>query len=288
VVQQIQFRGLSPELQQRVQNRLTVRQGDTLNTEGQRRLSEELQQIDEHLVVNRTYDSQRANVSIFIMLQPGVATATPVAPAALPPGVFRIGGGVSAPVPTFRPEPEYSEEARAAKWQGAVLLQLVVDPSGVPQNIQVARSLGLGLDQKAIEAVQKWRFTPAFKDGQPVPVAANIEVNFRLLQSPEQIAAVGGSRPITVGGKVMESRVVQRVPPDYPANAKAARVQGAVELGIIVGPDGKVQNAGVISGSPLLTQAALDAVSQWVYQPFMLNGQPVAVNSTVVVNFVLQ
>jgi len=278
---------MSPELQQRVQNRLTIRQGDTLNAEGQRRLNEELQQIDEHLVVNRTYDSQRANVSLFIMLQPGVAISTPMAPAPLPPGVYRIAEGVSAPVPTYRVDPEYSEEARVAKWQGAVLLQVVIDPNGVPQNIQVVRPLGLGLDQKAIEAVQKWRFKPGVKDGQPVPVAANIEVNFRLLQSPEQIAAVGGSRPVTVGGKVMESRIVQRVPPEYPANAKTARIQGTVELGIVVGPDGRVQNAGVISGPALLTKAAVDAVSQWVYQPFMLNGQPVAVNSTVLVNFAL-
>jgi len=96
-------------------------------------------------------------------------------------GAYKIGGGVSAPVPTFKPEPEYSEEARKAKWQGAVLLELVVDADGVPQNIKVIRSLGLGLDQKAIEAVQKWRFKPGQKDGKPVPVSANIEVNFRLL-----------------------------------------------------------------------------------------------------------
>jgi TonB family protein len=95
--------------------------------------------------------------------------------------VYKIGGGVSAPVPVYRPEPEYSEEARKAKWQGAVLLELVVDANGVPQEIKVVRSLGLGLDQKAIEAVQKWRFKPGQKDGKPVPVSANIEVNFRLL-----------------------------------------------------------------------------------------------------------
>jgi len=95
--------------------------------------------------------------------------------------VYKIGGGVSAPVPIFKPEPEYSEEARKAKWQGAVLLEIVVDENGVPQNIKVLRSLGLGLDQKAIEAVQKWRFKPGLKDGKAVPVSANIEVNFRLL-----------------------------------------------------------------------------------------------------------
>jgi protein TonB len=96
-------------------------------------------------------------------------------------GAYKIGGGVSAPVPTYRPEPEYSEEARKAKWQGAVLLQLVVDENGVPRDIKVIHSLGLGLDQKAIEAVRKWRFKPGQKDGKPVPVSANIEVNFRLL-----------------------------------------------------------------------------------------------------------
>jgi periplasmic protein TonB len=94
---------------------------------------------------------------------------------------YKIGGGVSQPIAIIKPEPEYSEEARKAKWQGAVLLSLVVDENGFPQDIKVIRSLGLGLDQKAIEAVQKWRFKPGQKDGKPVPVIANIEVNFRLL-----------------------------------------------------------------------------------------------------------
>jgi protein TonB len=94
---------------------------------------------------------------------------------------FKIGGGVSAPVPIFRPEPEYSEEARKAKWQGGVTLQIVVDEMGVPKDIRVTRSLGMGLDQKAIEAVMKWRFKPGMKDGKAVPVIATVEVNFRLL-----------------------------------------------------------------------------------------------------------
>jgi len=96
-------------------------------------------------------------------------------------GAYRIGGGVTAPTVLLKVEPEYSEEARKAKWQGAVMLSLVVDENGTPQQIKVTRSLGLGLDQKAIEAVQKWRFKPGLKDGKPVAVIANIEVNFRLL-----------------------------------------------------------------------------------------------------------
>jgi TonB family protein len=96
-------------------------------------------------------------------------------------GVYRIGGGVSPPVPIFKPEPEYSEEARKAKFQGAVLLAIVILPDGSTSNIRVIRPLGLGLDEKAIEAVQKWRFRPSLKDGKPVAVSANVEVNFRLL-----------------------------------------------------------------------------------------------------------
>jgi len=96
-------------------------------------------------------------------------------------GAFRPGGGVSAPIALFRVEPEYSEEARKAKFQGMVLLQLVVDEKGMPQQIRVLRPLGLGLDQKAVEAVAKWRFKPGTKDGKAVPVVATIEVNFRLL-----------------------------------------------------------------------------------------------------------
>jgi TonB family protein len=176
VVQTIYFRGLGTELQQRVQDRLTIRAGDALGRFS--RLQDELQQIDEHLTVSWIYDSQRSSVLLYVMLPfppPPIAAAVP-----LTPGVYKIGGGMQAPVPIFRPEPEYSEEARKAKWQGGVLLQLTVDENGVPQDIKVIRPLGMGLDQKAIEAVQKWRFKPTLLNGKPVSVSANIEVNFHL------------------------------------------------------------------------------------------------------------
>src|SRR5262249_20359922 len=96
-------------------------------------------------------------------------------------GVFRVGGGVSAPALLFKKEPEYSEEARKAKYQGTVTLYVEVDPSGKATNIRVLHSLGWGLDEKAIEAVRQWKFRPGMKDGKPVTVQASIEVNFRLL-----------------------------------------------------------------------------------------------------------
>ena len=94
---------------------------------------------------------------------------------------YTIGGEVSAPVLTSKVEPEYSEEARKAKYSGVVLLTVIVDENGVPRNIRVVRPLGLGLDEKAIEAVQRWRFRPGLRHGKPVPVEAVVEVSFRLL-----------------------------------------------------------------------------------------------------------
>ena len=96
-------------------------------------------------------------------------------------GAYKPGGGVTAPIAILKPEPEYSEEARKAKWSGSVMISLVVDVNGMPQSVQVVKPLGLGLDQKAIEAIMKWRFKPGTKDGKPVPVQATVEVNFRLL-----------------------------------------------------------------------------------------------------------
>ena len=96
-------------------------------------------------------------------------------------GVYRAGGGITNPVPIYRPDPIFSEEARKARWQGEVLLELVVDETGKPRDIRVVKSLGLGLDEEAIKAVSSWRFKPGTKDGKPVTVEAQIEVNFRLL-----------------------------------------------------------------------------------------------------------
>ena len=95
-------------------------------------------------------------------------------------GVFRVGGGVSAPVPIYQPEAQYSEEARRVKHQGVVLVQAIIGVDGRPRDLRVLRALGMGLDEKALEAVRIWRFEPAIKDGHPVAVMVNVEVNFRL------------------------------------------------------------------------------------------------------------
>ena len=97
-------------------------------------------------------------------------------------GQFYAGGGaLTSPVLLYKVEPEFSEEARKAKHQGVVILYGEVDTSGRLRNVRVVHGLGLGLDDKAIQAVMQWRFRPGYRDGKPVVAAATIEVNFHLL-----------------------------------------------------------------------------------------------------------
>jgi len=95
-------------------------------------------------------------------------------------GVFRPGRGVTPPRPIYSPDPEFSEEARKAKYQGTCTLMIVVAADGHPINIRVVNSLGMGLDEKAIETVKTWRFEPGRKDGHAVNVEMAVEVDFHL------------------------------------------------------------------------------------------------------------
>ena len=88
---------------------------------------------------------------------------------------------MTAPTLVSKTEPEYSEDARRARLQGTVLLRIEVNTRGLAQNIAVRKSLGLGLDDRAIDAVKKWKFNPGKVNGKPAVVVAYVEVNFRLL-----------------------------------------------------------------------------------------------------------
>jgi TonB family protein len=95
-------------------------------------------------------------------------------------GVMSVGGGVTAPQLLHSVEPEFTEQARAARLQGEVAIQLIVDANGNPEDMQIVHSLGMGLDQKALAAVQQYRFRPAMYHGHAVPVRLVVDVNFHL------------------------------------------------------------------------------------------------------------
>lgn len=95
-------------------------------------------------------------------------------------GVFSVGGGVSQPIPIYDPDPPYSEQARKAKYQGTVVVSIVVDGQGLVHDVRVVKPLGLGLDEEAVNTIQGWKFKPAERNGVPVPVRIMVEVTFRL------------------------------------------------------------------------------------------------------------
>ncbi len=95
-------------------------------------------------------------------------------------GLKQVGGGVSAPVLVYGFEPEFSEEARKAKFSGNVMVNLWVDEKGNPSHVHVIRAVGMGLDERAVAAVKQYRFKPAMENGRPVTVEMNIEVTFSI------------------------------------------------------------------------------------------------------------
>jgi len=174
--------------------------------------------------------------------------------------VYRIGNGVSQPTLISKVEPKYSEEARQAKWQGTVQLSLIVEEDGSPSEITVSRSLGLGLDENAIDAVKQWRFGPGVKDGKPVRVYATVEVNFRLLDDP----AAGLPSPVAVAAAALDP------PKELSAATRPAdpeKMAAAEELVSLMNPEQMTQQAIAIS-RPLLEAAIGRVVEQGVSKTF--------------------
>ena len=184
---------------------------------------------------------------------------------------------------------------------GGNLYQPVV-PTGQVNNIriagmsdQAAAQLLAGLpvhegDQWSLESMQKTlQAVKAFDEHLTVRMAgsnAQSPGNNKINLVIEAVTAVPDR--IKVGGNVQSAMVLKKVVPIYPASAKASAIQGPVQLAVIIGKDGTVQQVSVLDGPAELTQAATDAVKQWVYRPTLLNGNPVDVETTVTVNFTLQ
>jgi TonB family protein len=119
----------------------------------------------------------------FAQAPPSDSTGSGVTSSPEPPGVSRVGNGVTPPRAIYAPDPEYSEEARKEGFQGTCVLWLIVSPEGLPRDIRVKRAIGHGLDEEAVEAIKQWKFEPAQKDGKPVALQINVEVSFRLSSS---------------------------------------------------------------------------------------------------------
>ena len=208
--------------------------------------------------------------------------------------------------------PVYPSAARQARIQGTIVLRVEINRSGNVENIQLVSGHPM-LAPAAIEAVKQWEYTPYQLNGEAVDVETSVIMNFTLDgNSPAESVAgnmPGGTQPGEQGGiapsvpregrdsappqrvrvsqGVMASFVITKVPPNYPADAKQARIQGTVLMTVIIDKEGNVSNIQLVSGHPILAPAAVDAVKQWKYRPYLLNGAPVEVETQVQVNFTL-
>jgi len=131
------------------------------------------------------------------------------------------------------------------------------------------------------------RAVKAFDEHLGIRVASTTQKPNGVPELALVIDAVAAPGTIKVGGNVQATKILTKVAPIYPAEAKANGISGTVQLSVFIGQDGTVQQLAVLSGPPELTQASLDAVKQWVYQPTLLNGNPVQVETTITVNFTL-
>jgi TonB family protein len=204
----------------------------------------------------------------------------------------RVSGGVMAGNVVEQVPPVYPPDAKAKGIQGTVVLQAVVSKTGEVQHLTVV-SGPEELKTSALDAVKQWRYKPYLLNGQPTEVSTTIRVNYTLggglppAAPPAPGASVSAGRPLRVSGGVMAGQVVEQTPPVYPPDAKAKGVEGTVVLRARISKDGEVEDLQVVSGPEELRGSALDAVKQWKYKPFLLNGEPVEVDTTINVNYAL-
>jgi TonB family protein len=196
-------------------------------------------------------------------------------PAVLPPQVVESR------------KPIYTNEGLAAGIEGTVTLEASVDLSGNVKILRVVKSLGYGLDERAIGSVLDWKFAPATRDGVPVKVITQIDVDFKL--PPPIIDPIDGSLVLRIGPGVTPPTVISRVEPSYTDKARDARFQGTVVLRALVHKDGTLIVEHVVRELGMgLDENAIDALQMWKFKPAMKDGLPVPVELNIEVNFNLK
>jgi TonB family protein len=177
----------------------------------------------------------------------------------------------------------YTDAARDKKLEGRVEIKVAFDESGAFASSEIVCGDPL-LGECAVASLKQWKIEPYIRDGQPSRVQVKLPFQF-LLEYPASGAAelapglADDPRLTRVSLSMLAAKgsamFVKKVQPQYPGDAKLARIQGAVVLGVLADESGKVREIGIVSGHPLLQKAALKAVSDWQFKPLTYNGRPV-------------
>lgn len=200
----------------------------------------------------------------------------------------RAVGKVQPPKHVKTVNPVYPEIARQGRVEGVVILELKTDEEGNVVDARVLRSIPV-LDQAAIDAVKQWKYEPLVIDGKARKVVFTVTVRFVLDEGiKKDVMKKFAAGAVRAEGEIQPPKIVKETAPVYPEAARVAGVQGVVILSVKTDETGKVADTMVLRSIPLLDQAAIDAVRQWVYEPFLQDGKPVPIVFTVTVRFLLQ
>jgi TonB family protein len=192
----------------------------------------------------------------------------------------------------------YPIKSEQDKLEGEVVVKVVVSETGDVETVEVV-SGDPTLAQAATEAAKEWKFKPFIRNGKAAKVSTKLSFNFVFRDQIPDEPSPGSDAPrqegspsaglttVRVSEKVAQQMVLKRVEPRYPEIAKSARIQGAVVMFVVIGKEGTVKVLRLISGHPLLSPAALSAVKGWRFRPYVLNGEPVEVQTTITVHFTL-
>lgn len=226
------------------------------------------------------------------------------------PWGVRVGQSYMSTLILTKVAPVYPPEAKRAKVQGTVSLQVKVSKTGDVEDVKLISGHPM-LVPAAIEAVKQWKYKPYLLNGVAWAAETTVTVNFKLADEP-QTGVVGDAPGSAVAGKggvnsgaipadpgkprraavpqrarvsqsVARALLIHKVQPENPGDA--ARIQGIVLLSATIDKEGNVVNLRLISGHPMLAPAAIEAVRQWKFRPYLLNGKAVEIDTTVAVNF---
>jgi TonB family protein len=191
----------------------------------------------------------------------------------------------------------YPYEAQEQKLQGEVVVKIRVSETGDVESVEVVSGDPI-LAKSAVDAVKKWKFKPFIKNGKPMKVSAKLPFDFAFSQNitdAKEPEANAGATPagaevpkrVRVSPGVTTGLVVHKVQPVYPPEARRAGIQGTVLMRAVISKEGTIANLQLISGPKELVKAAMGAVQQWRYKPYLLKGDPVEVDTEIAVNFTL-
>ena len=234
----------------------------------------------------------------------GLALLLPTAPIG---AQDRPEGAASASQPASKPETvngdstklepighpmPYPSEARAKGIQGKVVVRVSISETGTVQNAEAVSGDPI-LTAAAIESIKSWKFKPFIKNGKPIEVSSNLPLTFALPPTvlaetkPDEGSANTSAERLQLPAGATTGHIVHRVEPEYPPIAHAAHRQGFVQLHAIITKDGKIADLKLISGEKEFAAAAIEAVRQWRYRPYLVDGKPVEVDTTIEIRFTL-